>query len=104
MAVFHPSSPRTLTKTTNKNKKRKRTRPTSLFQSTASSVPSPMLDRGAATEEEDIDVYNDVYNDVPTYKNVTTPAYITTDAVYMHGCIPEERGNSSPTREPDGIG
>ena len=26
-----------------------------------------------------------------------TPAYITTAAVYVYGCIPEGRSNSSPT-------
>ena len=61
-----------------------------------------MLDRDSATEEEDIDVYNDIYYDMHT--KMYTPVYITTDAVYVYGCIPEGRSNSSPTREPDGIG
>ena len=42
--------------------------------------------------------------DVYTNETVNTPVHITTDDVYMDGCTPEGRGNSSPTREPDGIG
>ena len=40
-----------------------------------------MLDKDTATEGEDIDVYNNIYDNVHTDMNVTTPAYITTDAV-----------------------
>ena len=66
---------------------------------------SPMLpaDSDTSTEEEDIDVYNDTYDDMHTEMNMTTPAYITTDAVYMYNCTPEGRSNSPRTREPDGI-
>ena len=42
--------------------------------------------------------------DVDTNETVNTPVHITTDAVYMYGCTPEGRGNSSPTWEPDAIG
>ena len=40
---------------------------------------------------------------VHTSDTASTLAYIATDAVYMCCCISEGKGNSSPTREPDGI-
>ena len=91
------------TKTTS-NRRRKRARPTSLSQSTTSSLLSPTLDEDTATEEEITDVYDNMLTDVHTNETVNTPVHITTDDVYMYSCTPEGRGNSSPTREPDGIG
>ena len=69
-----------------------------------SSDLSPILDEDSATEEETTDVYDNMLTDVNTNDTVNTPMHITTDDVYMYGCTPEGRGNSSPTREPDGIG
>ena len=68
-----------------------------------SSDLSPILDEDSATKEETTDVYEHMLTDVHTNDTVNTPVHITTD-VYMYGCTPEGRGNSSPTREPDGIG
>ena len=91
------------TKTTG-TRKQKRARPTTLSQSTTSSELSPILDEDTATEEETTDVYDNMLTDVHTYDTVNTHVHITTDDVYMYSCSPEGRGNSSPTREPDGIG
>ena len=49
-------------------------------------------------------MYDNITPDVYTNEAVNTPVHITTDAVYMYGCTPEGRGNSSPTQEPDGTG
>ena len=92
--ILHLPNPRTLT---NKNRKRKRARPTSLSQSITSSVLSLMLDEEIATEEEVTGVYNDMYADEHTNETVTTPMYITTDAVYMYGWITDVTG-SYPSR------
>ena len=108
----HPPTCRTLTGATTKttkatettNRKRMRARPSSHSLSTTSSVLSPMLDEDTATEEETIDLYDNMFTDVHTNETVTTPVHITTDAVYMYGCTPKRKGNSSPIREPDGIG
>ena len=61
------------------------------------------MDRDAATEVEGVDEYTYIYDDEHTDVTVTTPAYITTDAEYVYGCIPEGRGNPSSTRKPDGV-
>ena len=95
---------RTKTTKTTSNRKRKRARPTTLSQSTTSSELPPILDGDSATEEEPTDVYDNMLTDVHTNDTVNTPVHITTDDVYMYGCTPEGRGNSSPPREPDGIG
>ena len=95
---------RTKTTKTSGTRKRKRARPTTLSQSTTSSELSPILDEDTATEEETTDVYDNMLTDVHTYDTVNTPVHITTENVYMYSCSPEGRGNSSQTREPDGIG
>ena len=95
---------RTKTTKTTSNRKRKRARPTTLSQSTTSSELSLTLDEDTATEEETTDVYDNMLTDVYTNETVNTPVHITTDDVYMYSCTPEGRGNSSPTREPEGIG
>ena len=46
-------------------------------------------------------MYNDVYNDEHTNENVTMPAYITTDTIYMYGRILEGRCNSESGESPD---
>ena len=101
-----PTGPTNRTKTTRSTntRKRKRARPATLSQSTASPELSPTLDEDTATEEETTDVYDNMLTDVYTNETVNTPVHITTDDVYMDGCTPEGRGNSSSTREPDGIG
>ena len=91
------------TKTTN-NRKRKRASPSSLSQSTTSSELSPILNEDTAAEDETTNVYDNIIPDVYTDETVNTPVHITSDAVYMYGCTPEVRDNSSPTREPDGRG
>ena len=91
------------TKTTS-NRKRKRARPTTLSQSTTGSELSPIRDEDSATEEGTTDVYDNMLTDVHTNDTVNTPVHITTADVYMYSCTPKGRGNSSPTREPDGIG
>ena len=88
---------RTKTIKTTNNRKRKRASPSSLSQSTTSSELSPILDEDTATEEETADVRDDIFTDVYTDETVNTPVHIPTDAVYMCGCTPEGRGNSSPT-------
>ena len=79
-------------------------RPATLSQSTTSSELSPIQDEDTATGDEVTDVYDNMLTDVHTNETVNTSVHITTDDVYMYGCTPEGRGNSSPTREPDGIG
>ena len=49
-------------------------------------------------------VYDDVYGDAHNYVDVNTPACETTDAEHMYGCVPEGKGNPSPTQKSDGIG
>ena len=73
----HRHNPRTLTKTTDKNRKRRREDPRRYPRVRQTLRYHPywigIIQHDAATEGEDIDVYNDLYDDVHTDMNVTTP-------------------------------